>query len=491
MIADYLITNFTTLMILTVLCVTMFTNRNFNIPYSNLFNAFVILILVLTVFEYIELLATGKTGYIPRNLSLEDMIHIRLIASTAMYMIRPFTILVALVVLVTDTKKRILLAMPAVINALLFLPSAFGARFVFWIDQSNHWKATPLSNSIFIVQLVYVLVLLILSITQLKENNFNLSVILFTIVLLSFTIAVLEDKSTLTGYSTPVTTLCGLAYYIYLASMHRQQLSNKMILQEKQLAEDKLALLRSQIQPHFIYNSINIIRTLIRTDEARAVETIDDFSDYLRAHFRTIESGDMVAFETEIENIKAFLALAEADHTRDIQVVYDLKETDFRIPQLSLEPIVENAVKHGIDDDGGTITISSFRRDGCYIIRTTDSGRGEITITTDSKQGNTTNTTRSEQNDAANVTDSEQDKSTNAMNSRQDDAANDTCPVQNETTISMNVESDRLAVGIANTRKRLELLCGGRLEVNITPEGTIADIIIPAEHDTPPSLKYV
>lgn len=480
MIADYLITNFTTLMILVILCVTMFTNRNFNIPYSNLFNAFVILILVLTVFEYIELLATGNTGYIPKNLSLEDMIHIRLIASTAMYMIRPFTILVALVVLVTDTKKRILLAMPAVINALLFLPSAFGAHFVFWIDQSNHWKATPLSNSIFIVQLVYVLILLILSITQFKENNFNLSVILFTIVLLSFTIAVLEDKSTLTGYSTPVTTLCGLAYYIYLASMHRQQLSNKMILQEKQLAEDKLALLRSQIQPHFIYNSINIIRTLIRTDEARAVETIDDFSDYLRAHFRTIESDDIVSFETEIENIKAFLALAEADHTRDIQVVYDLKETDFRIPQLSLEPIVENAVKYGIDDEGGTITISSFRRDDCYIIRTTDSGRGEAAKSADSKQGNAT---YSEQNDAANVTDSEQDKSTNAMNSRQDNAANDTCSVQNETTISTNVESDRLAVGIANTRKRLELLCGGRLEVNITPEGTIADIIIPAGND--------
>ena len=117
----------------------------------------------------------------------------------------------------------------------------------------------------------------------------------------------------------------------------------------------------------------------------------------------------------------------EADSTRDIQIVYDLKETNFRIPQLSLEPVVENAVRHGTDEDGGTITISSFKEDNCYIIRTTDTGNGEHD--TSSK------------------------------------------------------ESDRLAIGISNTRKRLELLCNGRLQVNLTPSGTTADIIIPVETD--------
>ena len=131
----------------------------------------------------------------------------------------------------------------------------------------------------------------------------------------------------------------------------------------------------------------------------------------------------MIFFEAEIENVKAFLALAEADHTRDIQIVYDLRETNFRIPQLSLEPIVENAVKHGIGEEGGTITISSYREGDNYIVRTKDSGNGPGGVS--------------------------------------------------------EKESGRLAVGIANTRKRLELLCGGRLSINITPEGTTADIIIP------------
>ena len=105
--------------------------------------------------------------------------------------------------------------------------------------------------------------------------------------------------------------------------------------------------------------------------------------------------------------------------------MYDLKETNFRIPQLSLEPVVENAVGHGTDEDGGTITISSFKEDNCYIIRTTDTGSGTHKIS--------------------------------------------------------EKEADRLAIGISNTRKRLELLCDGRLEVNITPDGTTADIIIPVK----------
>ena len=101
---------------------------------------------------------------------------------------------------------------------------------------------------------------------------------------------------------------------------------------------------------------------------------------------------------------------------------------------MSLEPVVENAVRHGTDEDGGTITISSFKEGNYYIIRTTDTGNG----------------------------------------------AQDTS----------SKESDRLAIGISNTRKRLELLCNGRLEVNITPNGTTADIIIPVKNDND-EVQYI
>ncbi len=423
MIADYLITNYITLIILLVLVTTMFTNRGISIPASGYFNIIVILIFILTIFEYLDIMSQGLTRYTPQSLSLNNLIFIRLIACTLTYIIRPFVILIELIVLVPEKKAHILFTIPSVLNALLFLPAAFGARFVFWIDESNHWQATPLKNTVYIVQLLYVLALFVLSIYHFKKKNLNLSIILSTIVVLSFSVAFIEKNDIIRGLVTPVSAICFLTYYIYLTSIYKQTLYEQMIEKEKQLANDKMDLLRSRIQPHFIYNSINIIRTLVRTDEKQAIETIDDFSDYLKAHFRNIESNDMIPFEAEIENVKAFLSLAEADHTRDIHIVYDLKETDFRIPQLSLEPVVENAVRHGIGEEGGTITISSFQRDNCYIIRTTDTGGGEHKTS--------------------------------------------------------EKESNRLAIGISNTRKRLELLCSGRLEVNITPSGTTADIIIP------------
>ena len=427
MIADYLITNYLTLIILLILVATMYTNRGLSIPSTGFFNIALILILVLTIFEYLDLMTQGLTRYMPEAFSLNDCIFIRTIVCTLLYMIRPFIILLEIIAVVPGRRNHVLLSIPAVLNALLFLLAAFGARFVFWIDENNLWQATPLRFTVYIVQLFYVLLLIVFSLYYLEKKNSGLNMILLTILILSFSAAFMEKMDIIRGAVTPVSALCVLTYYLYLASIYKQQLYDKMIETEKKLSDEKMELLRRRIQPLFIYNSINIIRSLARTDEKRAVEVIDYFSDYLKAHFRNIETEDMIPFDAEIENVKAFLALAEADSTRDIQIVYDLEETNFRIPQLSLEPVVENAVRHGIDENGGTITISSFKEDNCYIIRTTDTG--------------------------------------------------------NDAQYTESAESDRMAIGISNTRKRLELLCNGRLQVDISPYGTTADIIIPVKTD--------
>ena len=428
MIADYLNTNYFTLLIILVLAAVIFSNRDFTIPATRHFNIIVILVAAVTIFEYLDLMTQGLTRYMPDAFSLNDCIFIRTIACTLLYMIRPFIILLEIIAVVPGRRNHVLLSVPAVLNALLFLPAVFGARFVFYIDVNNRWHATPLRFTVYIVQLFYVLLLIVFSLYYLEKKNSGLNMILLTILILSFSAAFMEKRDIIRGVTTPVSVLCVLTYYIYLTSIYKQQLYDQMIDTEKKLSDEKMELLRSRIQPHFIYNSINIIRTLERTDEKRAVEVIDYFSDYLKAHFRNIETEDMIPFDAEIENVKAFLSLAEADTARDIQIVYDLEETDFLIPQLSLEPVVENAVRHGIDECGGTITISSFKEDNCYIIRTTDTG--------------------------------------------------------NDAHYTESAESDRLAIGISNTRKRLDLLCNGRLQVDISPYGTTADIIIPVRTDT-------
>ena len=194
MIADYLITNYITLIIMLVLAATMFTNRGFSIPSSMYFNIIAILVFAVTIFEYLDLMTQGLTRYMPEAFSLNDRIIIRTVVCTAMYMIRPFIIFLEIIAVVPGRRNHLLLSVPAVFNALLFLPAAFGARFVFWIGENNNWMATPLRFTVYIVQLFYVLLLFAFSVYYFKKNNSDLSIIVSTIVILSFSVSYLENK---------------------------------------------------------------------------------------------------------------------------------------------------------------------------------------------------------------------------------------------------------------------------------------------------------
>ena len=116
-------------------------------------------------------------------------------------------------------------------------------------------------------------------------------------------------------------------------------------------------MLQEQIRPHFIFNSLNVIRALIKRDPSRAIAGIDSFVSYLRGHVYAMNSNDLISFDEELVNVKAFIGLVQPSYDDAIDITYDLNITDFSIPPLSLEPIVENAVKHGIGKNGGYIKI--------------------------------------------------------------------------------------------------------------------------------------
>ena len=97
-----------------------------------------------------------------------------------------------------------------------------------------------------------------------------------------------------------------------------------------------------------------------------------DFTNYLRRNFNAIASDSTIPFTTELEHTRAYLAVEQAQHLKSLFVNYDTTFTYFRLPPLTLQPIVENAVKHGMDPDADPLHIS---------IRTqhTDAG-AEITV---------------------------------------------------------------------------------------------------------------
>ena len=151
-----------------------------------------------------------------------------------------------------------------------------------------------------------------------------------------------------------------------------------MIDQGRTNYELKIDIMISQIKPHFIYNSLTTIKHLCKKDPELAAETIDEFAKYVRGNLSALSEKKCIPFEQELEHVKSYLSIEQKRFGKRIHVEYDIETVDFWIPPLTLQPIVENAVKHGITKkiEGGTIRISTSKEKDYYIVLVEDNGVG-------------------------------------------------------------------------------------------------------------------
>ena len=147
---------------------------------------------------------------------------------------------------------------------------------------------------------------------------------------------------------------------------------------EKELEESRIALMLSQIQPHFIFNILGTIRGLCRENPEQAWRGLGDFSSYLRGNMNALTNEKFIPFEKELAHVEAYIRLEQMRMGEKLKVVYDIQEKEFTLPPLMLQPLVENAVKHGIfyKAEGGTILIRSRQVDGNIILSVQDDGVG-------------------------------------------------------------------------------------------------------------------
>lgn len=152
----------------------------------------------------------------------------------------------------------------------------------------------------------------------------------------------------------------------------------KLIEKEQELSDMKMRLVESQMQPHFLYNVLNSIYILCDIDTERAKTAISEFSNYFRENSEAIATHGNIPFLKELQHVEGYLYLEKLRFGNKLQVKYDLSENGFMIPPLSLQPIVENAVKHGLGKKkkGGMINISSRYEDGSFVICVEDNGVG-------------------------------------------------------------------------------------------------------------------
>lgn len=147
---------------------------------------------------------------------------------------------------------------------------------------------------------------------------------------------------------------------------------------ELELAQNRITIMLSQIQPHFLYNSLTAIKQLCRTNPPLAETAIVNFASYLRSNLDSLSTEKPILFARELSHVETYLELEKMRFGDDLQIVYDIGPSDFTLPVLTVQPLVENAVRYGITkkESGGTVTISTRETKTAIIISVTDDGVG-------------------------------------------------------------------------------------------------------------------
>lgn len=172
---------------------------------------------------------------------------------------------------------------------------------------------------------------------------------------------------TIFAYLAMCIAICAISMFAIIMS---DQIDQNM-RQQKEIADQRASILLLQIRRHFIYNTMMSIYYLCKQDPDKAQQVTLDFTTYLRKNFSAIASEKLIPFTEELEHTRAYLAVEQAQFEDSLFVDYDTPHTDFYLPPLTLQPIAENAVKHGMDPDSAPLHI---------IIQTEKTDSGSVII---------------------------------------------------------------------------------------------------------------
>ncbi len=301
------------------------------------------------------------------------------------------------------------------------------------LHLTNRVDLTASEPNMFIGIAVCALILITLLVTEIRGNrNALVFLISWTPLILTLVLDIIDQYVHLAGsyffnYGAAITMAYQIVSLIidlrkqYLEAIRYQQM-------QKELYEAKVSVMVSQIQPHFMYNALSSIAMMCTLNPETAQEATVNFADYLRGNMDSLKQTSPVPFEVELEHLKKYIYIEKLRFADLLNVEYDIQATDFMLPLLSIQPLVENAVKHGVGmaEDGGTVKISTRETENAFEVIVEDNGVGFD------------------------------------VNEKKNDG--------------------RSHVGMENTKKRLHDMCGGEVIItSVIGKGTTAKVILPKE----------
>ena len=276
----------------------------------------------------------------------------------------------------TVIKKRFILvvsflgafqSLTAIVN--LFVP------LYYYFDANNIYHEMETIWIAVIFQLISFIVLLLVVIYHrkaLKRREFGSMIFYCAVMLICFFLDAFVLKYIWVSY------LGGSIMFLAIFINIQLELKHTLREQQAEIAKKQVEIMMSQIKPHFFYSSMLSIQQLCLEDPKAASKAMEDFSLYLRGNIDSLSITNPIPFEDELRHAEHYLALEKQRFDYKLRIVYDIKVRDFLLPALSLQPIVENAVRHGVTrrSKGGTVSISTAETEHEYTITVTDDGVG-------------------------------------------------------------------------------------------------------------------
>jgi len=342
------------------------------------------------------------------------------------YSVRPVILILFLYIIEPERKKRLAWT-AAGVNAALYFSSPV-TKLCFEIRETDYaalrgplWLSCTLISGVLMLELLMRTLIRFWE-TRRREQLIPISVVLIIAASVAMDMSLIAEPQAV-SFLTIAIIVGSVFYYIWL---HLQFVR----AHEKDLMEaQRIRIMVSQIQPHFLYNTLATIRALCGRDPKKAEEVTEKLGRYLRQNMDSLESEALIPFEKELEHTRIYTEI-EMVRFENIRVEYEIEDRDFSLPPLTMQPMVENAIRHGVRiRKEGLVRVSTRSTEDFHESTIRDNGMGFDTLELDGAKGS--------------------------------------------------------HIGIRNVRKRLHTLCGGSLTISsVRGEGTTVTIRIPRKEES-------
>ena len=239
------------------------------------------------------------------------------------------------------------------IYVLILIIAQFTTAFYYVTPDNKFFR-----GSLWWLWLVQLVLIMILNIARVIRNQKKLSkkyFIALLVYLLPMTaVIIIHMFIPVETYVIFGMALLAMMMFVLILSDNMEQYTR----QQQEIFHQRADIMVLQMRPHFIYNTMMGIYYLCKQDADKAQQVTLDFTTYLRRNFTAIASENTVPFKDELEHTHAYLAVEQAQFEDRLFVSFDTPHAMFQVPPLTLQPLVENAVKHGMNPDGNPLNIS-------------------------------------------------------------------------------------------------------------------------------------